>query len=187
MIDSLPRYVNRESRQGHDLSHDFSFTSSTAQLLTLFAHRMDPKDTISGRVDMFTRTQPLTQPANVEIEEFVDYFFVPLDMLYSGLGDFLYQVNEPYSSITQQVLSSQTLGQLPVLDWSLAIDGQLADCFMAYSQPEGSIPSVRFGINVLDNDGASDYYGLDNYFLSVYRNLFHNYYNPNALNKAFGL
>ena len=58
MIDSLPRYQNHESRQGHNLAHDFSFTSSSGQLLTLFGHRMDAKDTIQGRVDMFTRTHP---------------------------------------------------------------------------------------------------------------------------------
>ena len=181
MIDSLPRYRNHESRQGHNLGHDFSFTSSTGQLLTLFGHRMDAKDTIQGRIDMFTRTQPLSQPANVEIEEFIDYFFVPLDMMYSGMGDFLYQVNEPYSSITQSVLANQSAGQLPVLDWSLAIEGSLADVFLTYSIPDSS---PRFGINVIEDDGGTDYYGFDNYFLSVYRNLFHNYYNPNGLFKA---
>ena len=184
MIDSLPRYRNHESRQGHNLGHDFSFTSSTGQLLTLFGHRMDAKDTIQGRIDMFTRTQPLSQPANVEIEEFIDYFFVPLDMMYSGMGDFLYQVNEPYSSIIQQVLSNQTPGQLPVLDWSLALEGSLADCFYTYTMPEGQLPPTRLGINVLDEDGGTDYYGFDNYFFSVYRNLFHNYYNPNGLFKV---
>lgn len=183
MIDSLPRYRNHESRQGHNLGHDFSFTSSTGHLLTLFGHRMDAKDTIQGRIDMFTRTQPLSQPANVEIEEFIDYFFVPLDMLYSGMGDFIYQVNEPYSSITQQVLSSQTNGQLPVLDWSLALEGTLSDIYHTYTiQSEGT--TTRLGINVLDDDGGTDYYGFDNYFLSVYRNLFHNYYNPNGLFKV---
>lgn len=179
MIDSLPRYVNRESRQGHNLAHDFSFTSSTAQLLTLFGHRMDPKDTISGRIDMFTRTQPLTQPANVEIEEFIDYFFVPLEMLYSGMGDFLYQVNEPYSSITQTVLSSQNNGNLPVLDWSLVLAGNLSDMFYVYTNGDDTV----MGINVNENDGGLDYYKKDNFFLSVYRNLFHNYYNPNGLFK----
>ena len=179
MIDSLPRYVNRESRQGHNLAHDFSFTSSTAQLLTLFGHRMDPKDTISGRIDMFTRTQPLTQPANVEIEEFIDYFFGPLEMLYSGMGDFLYQVNEPYSSITQTVLSSQNDGNLPVLDWSLVLEGNLSDMFYVYTNGDDTV----MGINVNENDGGLDYYKKDNFFLSVYRNLFHNYYNPNGLFK----
>lgn len=179
MIDSLPGYTNRESRHGHNLSHDFSFTSSTAQLLTLFAHRMDPKDTIQGRIDMFTRTQPLTQPANVEIEEFIDYFFVPLEMLFSGMGDFVYQVNEPYSSITQQVLANlgANSGNLPLLDWKNLMLGNLSDMFKTYT--DGDV--TKLGINVDSSAGGLDEYGMDNYFFSVFRNLFHNYYNPNGL------
>lgn len=59
MIDQLPQYVNKESRQGHNLTHDFSFSSSTGHLLTLFGCRMDPKDTIQGRIDMFHVLSPL--------------------------------------------------------------------------------------------------------------------------------
>ena len=176
MIDALPKYVNRESRHGHNLSHDFSFTSSTGHLLTLFGARMDPKDTIQGRIDMFTRTQPLVQPANVEIEEFIDFFFVPLEMLYSGMGDYVYQVNEPYSSVTQQVLGNQG-STLPVLNWPNAVNSIFGTLFSNYDS-EGFFD---YGINV-DSDGVDGYY-MDNAFLSVYRNLFHNYFNPNGLFK----
>ena len=176
MIDALPRYVNRESRHGHNLSHDFSFTSSTGHLLTLFGARMDPKDTIQGRIDMFTRTQPLVQPANVEIEEFIDFFFVPLEMLYSGMGDYIYQVNEPYSSVTQQVLSNQ-INNLPVLNWANALDNLSGTLFKNYA----AAGFYDLGLNV-DEDGVDGYY-MDNAFFSVYRNLFHNYFNPNGLFK----
>lgn len=176
MIDALPKYVNRESRHGHNLSHDFSFTSSTGHLLTLFGARMDPKDTIQGRIDMFTRTQPLVQPANVEIEEFIDFFFVPLEMLYSGMGDYIYQVNEPYSSVTQQVLNNQ-INNLPVLEWPNVINSLFGTLFSNY-ESEGFFD---FGINV--EEGSEDGYYMDNAFFSVYRNLFHNYFNPNGLFK----
>lgn len=176
MIDALPKYVNRESRHGHNLSHDFSFTSSTGHLLTLFGARMDPKDTIQGRIDMFTRTQPLVQPANVEIEEFIDFFFVPLEMLYSGMGDYIYQVNEPYSSVTQQVLNNQ-INNLPVLDWPNALNSLFGTLFSNY-ESEGFFD---YGINV--EEGSEDGYYMDNAFFSVYRNLFHNYFNPNGLFK----
>lgn len=176
MIDALPKYVNRESRHGHNLSHDFSFTSSTGHLLTLFGARMDPKDTIQGRIDMFTRTQPLVQPANVEIEEFIDFFFVPLEMLYSGMGDYIYQVNEPYSSVTQQVLNNQ-INNLPVLQWPNVVSTLFGTLFSNY-ESEGFFD---YGINV--EEGSEDGYYMDNAFFSVYRNLFHNYFNPNGLFK----
>ena len=179
MIDALPKYVNHASRYGHNLGHDFSFTSSTGHLLTLFGCRMQPKDTIQGRVDMFTRTQPLVQPANVEIEEFIDYFFVPLEMLYSGMGDYLYQVNEPYSSVTQRNLDLNK-SNLPILDWEDEMQGSLENIFGQYMNGD----DVVLGIQVdPEETGFADTYGLDNGFLSVYRNLFHNYYNPNGLFK----
>lgn len=176
MIDQLPKYVNKESRQGHNLTHDFSFSSSTGHLLTLFGCRMDPKDTIQGRIDMFTRTQPLTQAANVEIEEFIDYFFVPNEMLYSGMGDYVYQVNEPYSSVTHAVLASQA-DKLPLLNWVDWLDNFGTTFFHDYVNGNDTI----LGINVTNT--GSDEYGLDNAFLSAYRNLFHNYFNPNGLFK----
>lgn len=169
MIDSFPKYVNRQSRHGHNLSHDFSFTSSTGHLLTLFATRLDPKDTIQGKVDMFTRTQPLLNAANLDIEEFIDYFFVPLEMLYSGFGDYIYQVNEPYSKVTQANLASQQ-GKLPILDWESAISGVLSDVFY---QDDTVIAAFN----------SPDQFEFDTSFMSIYRNLFHNYYNPNALFK----
>lgn len=176
MIDQLPQYVNKESRQGHNLTHDFSFSSSTGHLLTLFGCRMDPKDTIQGRIDMFSRTQPLTQAANVEIEEFIDYFFVPNEMLYSGMGDYVYQVNEPYSSVTHAVLASQA-EKLPLLNWVDWLDNFATTFFHDYVNGDETV----LGINVTNT--GSDEYGLDNAFFSAYRNLFHNYYNPNALFK----
>lgn len=169
MIDALPKYVNRQSRHGHNLSHDFSFTSSTGHLLTLFATRLDPKDTIQGKVDMFTRTQPLLNAASVDIEEFIDYFFVPLEMLYSGFGDYIYQVNEPYSRVTQINLNNQQ-GNLPVLDWERVMEGILSDLFY---EDETVIAAFN----------NPDKFEFDTGFMSVYRNLFHNYYNPNALFK----
>lgn len=179
MIDALPKYVNHASRYGHNLGHDFSFTSSTGHLLTLFGCRMQPKDTIQGRVDMFTRTQPLVQPANVEIEEFIDYFFVPLEMLYSGMGDYLYQVNEPYSSVTQRNLSVNR-PNLPILDWEAEVQDSLSNIFGVYTNGDVINPGIQVDPEEV---GFADTYGLDNGFLSVYRNLFHNYYNPNALFK----
>lgn len=179
MIDALPKYVNHASRYGHDLGHDFSFTSSTGHLLTLFGCRMQPKDTIQGRVDMFTRTQPLIQPANAEIEEFIDYFFVPLEMLYSGFGDYLYQVNEPYSSVTQINLE-RNKANLPLLEWDDEMQDSLGVVFGQYYNGD----QLVLGLQVdPEQVGFADSYGLDNGFLSVYRNLFHNYYNPNGLFK----
>lgn len=159
-LSKLPQHSAHIGRHGHNLSHDFSFTSGTGHLLTIFDAIMYPKDTISGKCEMFTRTQPLLNPANVEIDEYIDYFFVPLDMFYSGFGDYLYQVNEPYSSFIKDI-NNYVGSELPVLDFSGLIthltlyNGQRLELY-------------------------TDYYSKDWRFMSFYRNMFHNGINPNC-------
>lgn len=165
MIDSLPKFQAHLSRHGHNLQHKFDFTSSTGHLLTLFSQVMNPHEKISGKIDIFSRTQPLNTPAHVDIDTHIDYFFVPFDMLYSGFGDSLYQVNEPYSSM----ISVRQDNALPVAN----ISNVLADESSYFSFPDSN--SVYLDFNVLDN------YDFDSQFMSLYRNLFHNYINPNCV------
>ena len=58
-LSNITDYRAHLSRHGHNLSHDFSFTSSTGHLLTVFAQHMNPEEHIKGYIDMFSRTQPL--------------------------------------------------------------------------------------------------------------------------------
>lgn len=168
MIDQLPQYRANLSRHGHNLSHKFDFTSSTGHLLTLFSQIMNPKETISGKIEMFSRTQPLNSPSHVDIDTFIDYFFVPLDMMFSGFGDSLYQVNEPYSTVVSPVEGNN----LPVYPFSNLLPGDFG-----FIKTVGNVYYFDFN--------EKDYYGLDSSFFSVYRNFFHSYLNPNFLFKDF--
>ena len=168
-LSKVPDYRAKLGRHGHNLSHDFSFTSGTGHLLTIFDELMYPDDTISGQCEMFTRTQPLLNAANVEVDEYIDYFFVPLDMLYSGFGDYIYQVNEPYSSLFFE-MNSQTGSSLPVFNVVNLIEED------GVSVP----PVIDTRLRIVD-----DFYKKDLMFFSYYRNLFHNGLNPNCLFDLF--
>lgn len=168
MIDSMPKYQAHISREGHNLEHGFEFTSSTGHLLTLFADILNPDDTISGNISMFSRTNPINVPANVEVEQFIDYFFVPLEMIYSGFGDSMFLVNEPYSSM----IKVQNSNSLPVVKFDTILQSLAAEIgFVTSSQGQNGY--VKFD--------QLDYYHKDSEFFSVYRNFFHNYINPNCL------
>ena len=174
MIDSMPKFQAHISREGHNLEHGFEFTSSTGHLLTLFADILNPDDTISGNIQMFSRTNPLAVPANVEIDQFIDYFFVPLEMLYSGFGDSLFMVNEPYSSM----ITVQENNNLPVVKFANNDESLLIALF----DITGSVNSVANPTSKGYVDFSTmDYYGKDSMFFSFYRNMFHNYMNPNSL------
>ena len=174
MIDSMPKYQAHISREGHNLEHSFEFTSSTGHLLTLFADILIPDDTISGNISMFSRTNPLAVPANVEIDQYIDYFFVPLDMLYSGFGDSLFLVNEPYSSMINVMPGND----LPVVKFDQGSTPILKYLFDATgSTVSKANPATKGYVDF----SVLDYYKKDSMFFSFFRNMFHNYMNPNSL------
>ena len=165
-IADMPKYRAHLSRHGHNLNHKFDFTSSTGHLLTIFGQVMNPKEKITGHIDLFSRTQPLNSPSHVEINTYIDYFFVPLDMLYSGFGDSLYQTNEPYSAMIKV-----SNNNLPVFIADGVPDMLLTE--VLHTTSSSSKKWVNF--NKLDD------YAADSLFFSIYRNMFHNAMNPNSL------
>lgn len=76
-ILSDPSYVAKLPKYGHNLSHSFTYTSSTGMILPVLYDFLSPGDKIEVACDLFTRTQPMVRPAMVDIEQFVDFFFVP--------------------------------------------------------------------------------------------------------------
>lgn len=168
----MPDYRAHLSRHGHNLSHDFSFTSACGHLLTVFAQHMNPEEHIKGHIEMFTRTQPLNGCPNADIEEFIDYFFVPYDMFWMGFGDNFFQTNEPFS--TAITIND---GSLPLFDFK-----KIADSLELGST---NYPLKYSGLSSNEDPhillGQLDSYSLDCEFMSIYRNMFHNFINPNVL------
>lgn len=94
-----PDYTAQIPKSGHDLSFDLGFTASTGMLLPIFTDFLLPGDTVQGSVNLFTQLrQPLAQPAQIEVEQIVDYFFVPFTMLYQPFENMKYQTPDAFSS-----------------------------------------------------------------------------------------
>lgn len=162
MIDKsmLPQYSAKLPRYGHNLGRDYHFTSSCGHLLPVTYQYMMAGDTISGSMSIFTRTQPLLNPANVDIDEFVDYFFVPATMLYSAFGEQKFNVKEVYSSL----FNVNALGNLPVESFAALRDNSIGT----------RLEFTQFQLR-------PDHYGFDNSFFSMYRLFWHCGLNPNFL------
>lgn len=94
-----PEYQAKLPRYGHDLSHDFGFTASTGMLLPVFADILNPGEKVQGGCDVFTQLQvPMAVPAQVDMEQIIDYFFVPMPMLYQPFESLIYQTNDYLST-----------------------------------------------------------------------------------------
>lgn len=101
-------------RTGHDLSHNFDYTSPVGSVIPVFTQLVNPGETISLKIDPSgSRTQPLSQSAYIDMNIHEEYFFVPMSCLFTKFADFIYQVSNTYSSSIDDLLSSV---DLPLLD-----------------------------------------------------------------------
>lgn len=162
-LDNVPDFQAHLPRQGHNLSHDFYFTSSTGHLLPIMYQIMSPKETIEGSVSMFSRTQPFVNAANVDIDEHVDYFFVPITMLCSNFGEMFFRTNENFSAL----FKDKNKFSFPVFDSDPFEQGFIT---RGSEDPSSSASIVP----------TSDQVG-DEKFLTYYRLLWHLGMNPNYL------
>ena len=75
---SDPEYMAHLPQNGHNLSHRFTYTSSTGMILPVLYDLLNPGEKVDLAVELFTRTQPMVRPAIIDVEQFVDFFFVPM-------------------------------------------------------------------------------------------------------------
>lgn len=94
-----PEYRAKLPRNGHDLSHDLGFTAAPGMILPIFHDFLQPGETVQMGIDLYTQMKiPFVQNAQVDIEQIVDYFFVPMSMLYTPFDSMVYQTADVYSS-----------------------------------------------------------------------------------------
>ena len=97
-IDEMPEYRSNKPRYTHDLSHKFGFTATVAHLLPVFHDFLNAGETIKIGFNYNLRTQPLQAAAMIDINAHVEYFFVPMQLLYEPFGSMYYNIKDLYSS-----------------------------------------------------------------------------------------
>ena len=118
-IDEMPEYRARLNRQTHDLSHKFGFTCTVAHLLPVFHDFLNPGETVELAFNYNLRTQPLQSAAMVDIKTHVEYFFVPIQLLYEPFGSMFFNLNDNYSSLYPlSSFNPNVQNQFPVLDFA---------------------------------------------------------------------
>lgn len=85
-LDKNQRIRTSKPRQKFNLSHDYLFTATTGQLRPVSHDLLQPGDRVDCKFNFFLRTMPLSTAAMVDVDFFVDYFFVPLDLLWLSFG-----------------------------------------------------------------------------------------------------
>lgn len=90
---------NHPRRSGFDLSKRIEFTGKPGELLPVYWKFTVPGDKFNIRTSWFTRTEAVNTAAYTRVKEYVDWFFVPLNLLQKGIESAITQmVDNPVSA-----------------------------------------------------------------------------------------
>lgn len=107
-IMSQIRFSNKPSRNAFDLSHKLAFTAKAGELLPIFVKETLPGDKFKISPKWFTRTESLNTAAYTRLTEHIDFYYVPLRILWRYSDSFFAQTDYSQSalSITNKGLTS---------------------------------------------------------------------------------
>lgn len=97
-LPKISNHVARLPRSGFDMGQSFAFTSSTGMLLPVYYDQLNVGETVYLNGSLFARTQPLVNSAIADVDVYLDWFFVPIPMLYQLFPTIRYQTNDYFSS-----------------------------------------------------------------------------------------
>lgn len=115
-VNSKPSYEAHLPSTGYDVGQTFNFSSSCGHILPVWYDIANPKEHYSLSVDLFTRTQPLASAPMVDIDEYIDFFFVPFSLLYGNFDSWIYGINDQFSSLMVDQLKGGASYALPCID-----------------------------------------------------------------------
>lgn len=94
-----PSFRAQLSKHGHDVGQTRKFSSTVGQLLPCYYDRLYPGDKVQLNTELISRTMDLETAAMCEINEQVDWFFVPMTQIYSMFDSWIYSVNDVSTSL----------------------------------------------------------------------------------------
>lgn len=92
-------YQAQLSRHSHDVEGGYAASLCTGAIVPQYFDVLMPGDSVYYRTHLFARMQDLVTAFLGEVDIHLDYFFVPLQMLYTPCGQIFTQTNDFLSSI----------------------------------------------------------------------------------------
>lgn len=76
------------------MTQQINFSSVAGSLVPVFCDFLHPGEKISGHAEMITRTNELQTASFVDIDEYIEYFFVPAMKLNSIYGEWFFNIDD---------------------------------------------------------------------------------------------
>lgn len=137
---TLPDLKLSISRNGFDLSKKRLLSAKAGELTPVAVIPTLPKDKFKLNLSHFTRTEPLGAPAYTRINEYVDAFFVPYQLMWKEAGYYLNHLDDQQQKASSL---SQTVSPFNKMPWF-----SLSDFVNLMFEWKSSTLTNQFGFDV---------------------------------------
>ncbi|UPW41304.1 major capsid protein [Sigmofec virus UA08Rod_4301] len=144
-----PLSVNRPPKNGHDLSQRNIFSCQPGQLLPCFNDFGYIGDKYRLNSSSFIRTEAVETSAFLRIKHHVDWFFVPIQQIYSFWNEFYNGTNDVHSDF---VNTTSTNFDLPLLSIYYYLTPGITGSYFSFGTGDNLVYKTdEFGIPVIWN------------------------------------
>lgn len=95
-------HTSQLSRHSHDTSAAYALTLAPGMIIPVYFDVLNPNDTVYLKSHVFARLKDTLTAFRGEIDLHLDYFFVPLQMMYTAFGQIYTQTDDFISSFYAQ-------------------------------------------------------------------------------------
>lgn len=170
-LSSKPEHKAQLPRTGHPTSQSFGFTSSTGMILPVFYDFLRVGESVHYEGTLFSRSQPMVTAAMADVDVYVDWFFVPAQMLLLNIGSMMWMTNDLISSQVPSTTTQQ--GLLPLININSTVDNIINSTVSEYG---ASWYDVLSNLGLDGEDARFDCVGS-----SIFRLFNHLGLNPNGV------
>lgn len=174
---------------GFDMSQRKQFTSAPGMLLPVYFDLLQPGDKVDCSVSTMTRFQPMATPVFASIKEHVDWFFVPLEQIYSQFGSVFFGINDPKSvQINPANASGEYFPYIPAGTATTLIEGLVTPDQTSEADPIAKLPAFCDRIRLLEHLGlpmetlaqvdttSGSMLGIPLWFAGAYQKIYNDHY-----------
>lgn len=143
-LNSMPDYQARMPKQPHNMSQSFAFTASTGMELPCYYDMLHIGDEIFFDAGLFARLNPIYAPFIGDVDIHLDYFFVPLSVMFTPSLSLFYQTNDLlYESKWKNSTHFPTYSIVSALS-KIKVDGVNRPSFRKYSTGTHDFSTTAF-------------------------------------------
>lgn len=116
---NMPDFQAKLSRHSHDTSAGYTATIAPGIIVPQYYDILSPNDSVYFDTYAWTRLKDVVTAFLGEVEVHIDYFFVPLQMMYTPFGQIFFQTNDYVSGMFNTPNNRAKNGRFPLAQFDV--------------------------------------------------------------------